>query len=230
MINTIIEKIKKREPLTDAEKMTFINYSITTPSKAGKMDQIPSISTSALCSVGCAMRSKNSNYICSRCYARRELKRRKTLREKMYINNIFYTQYELTAACVPYINSNLFRFEGFGEIQNIIQVKNYFTIARKNKHCFFVLWTKEPQIIQEAMAAYNTRKPSNMRIIVSEYIINAPEKKRISWTFADKVFSVYTKDHANKNDININCAGKCIDCMRCYDKANKEKYINGIIK
>ena len=229
-INTIKERIKAGESLLDVEKMVYINYSITEPDPDGKMDRIQSISTSALLHEGCALRANCSNTICSKCYARRELNRKKKLREKMEYNTLFYTKYELTSRCIPFINSNLFRFESFGEIQNELQVKNYYSIARKNQHCFFVLWTKETKTIQAAREKYNLKKPGNLRIIASEYLINPQEEQKKKYTFIDKIFSVYTKEFATEHEIKINCSGKCIDCMKCYDKNNKEKYIREDLK
>lgn len=231
-IETIKERIMNGDDLLNIEKLVYIQYSITEPSKGGKMDKIPSISTSALCNENCSSRSKNPACICSKCYARRDLSHKKTLRKKMECNTKFYTQYELTTVCIPLINNTVFRFESFGEIQNEIQVKNYFTIARKNKQCFFVLWTKEPGIIQTAKEKYNLRKPGNLRIIASEYFIDShfAYDAMKKYKFVDKVFSVYTKDFAAENNININCFGKCIECMKCYDRENRERFINEYLK
>ena len=144
-IETIKECIMNNATLTNLEKLVFIDYSISTHS--GKMEKIPSISTSALDNVYCNARCKNSESICSKCYARRLLTMRKSLREKMNVNHKFYTTYEIPAIAVPHVNASIFRFESFGDVENALQVKNYYTIARNNKHCMFVLWTKNPHVI-----------------------------------------------------------------------------------
>ncbi len=218
-ITSIIEKIDNRQKLTSEEKKNYILYSITEHDGGGKMAMFKSISTSALCNTGCSIRSKNDKCICSRCYARQQLKRYRTLAEKMERNTKFYNLYNLTAKDVPYINDTVFRFESFGEIDTKQQLKNYYTIARKNKHCFFVLWTKEYNKIKEY--SKGLRKPGNIRIIASEYCINSNinmNQFKYNYPFVDKIFAVYTKDHATENNIAINCTGKCIDCMRCYNK------------
>lgn len=231
-IETIKDIIRNNGDLLHIEKQVFIEYSITEPRKNGKMDTIPSISTSALCNVSCAMRSRQADCICSKCYARRQLQMMKTLREKMEVNTLFYTKYELTAADIPRINTSVFRFESFGELNNELQVKNYFLIARRNRHCFFVLWTKNYHLIESARKLYGLKKPKNLRIIASEYIIDHDITEHIwkRYKFIDKIFSVYSKEYAEQNQIEINCSGKCKNCMRCYDQENKERFIREMLK
>lgn len=219
-IETIKECIMNDYTLTNIEKLVFIDYSISTHS--GKMEKIPSISTSSLENTYCNARCKNNESICSKCYARRLLKMRKSLREKMTVNHKFYTTYDVPAIAVPHVNASIFRFESFGDIENELQVKNYYTIARNNKHCMFVLWTKNPQVIQAAKDKYKLRKPGNLRIIYSENLINAPitdySKK---YSFIDKSFFVFTRDYAKKHGIKINCGAKdCSNCRTCYEKNN----------
>lgn len=215
-----------------AEKQDFIRKSISYHS--GKMDLIPSISTSCLCNTYCEGRRKNNCAVCKQCYAARLLKLRKTLREKMERNYKFYTEVELRPDEIPLINSSVFRFESFGELQNTLQVKNYFLIAEKNKHCTFAIWTKNPFIIHQAMKTYNIEKPENMVIILSNMLIDNPEPETGyipgEWTFADKYFSVFTKEYAAEHKININCEKHCIECMKCYSLDNKEVYINELLK
>lgn len=229
----IIEKIKNNEPLTSEEKKEYILYSITDHDKKGKMSGFRSISTSSLDNVNCNNRSKCESCICSKCYARQQLKRFKTLQEKTHVNTLFYTNYDLTAKDVPFINDNVFRFESLGELaeneKGKQQLKNYYTIARKNRHCLFVLWTKQYMHIAKW---HGLKKPGNFRIIASQYGIDGINAYTIykKYPFVDKVFSVFTKAFAAENTIDINCHGKCIECMKCYKKTDKTIFINEYLK
>lgn len=229
-IETIKECIMQGRDLVSLEKRVFIEYSMTNHS--GKMEKIDSISTSALCNTACAVRCKIPCTICERCYARKLLKMRKTLREKLTVNHKFYTTYELTKKDVPSINAKVFRFESFGDLENELQVKNYFTIARANPETFFVIWTKNPHIIADAIKKYRIRKPKNFRVIASEYYINRPITDHVwdRYRFIDKVFAVVTKDYARENSITPNCSGRCADCMRCYNPNNVDKIIIEYLK
>ena len=229
-IETIKECIMDNATLTSLEKRIFINYSMTKHS--WKMEQIDSISTSALCNTFCATRCKIPRTICEKCYARVLLKMRKNLRDKLTVNHKFYTTYELTKKDVPTINAKIFRFESFGDIENELQVKNYVTIAKANKETFFVLWTKNPQVIAAAMEKHRIRKPKNFRIIASEYYINRSIIDHVwdRYRFIDKCFVVVTREYARENSIKPNCNGKCIDCMRCYDPDNNERIIIEYLK
>lgn len=235
-IETIYEYIEKGLSLTPSEKRIFIDNSIThhnqKKGKTSKMDRIDSISTSALCNVNCALRAKNPDYVCNKCFARTMLKKYPSLQKKCKRNTLFYTNYELSKKDIPLINATCFRFESFGELFNTLQVKNYFTIARANKQTTFALWTKQPEIIAAAMKEYRIRKPGNMIIISSQYDINGINATvyKKHYRFIDKVFSVYTKDFARENGVTINCNGKCVDCMKCYNKQDETVYINELEK
>lgn len=234
-IKTIIEKIKARQPLTDAEKMAYINYSITTHN--GKMTGIPSISTSCLCNAHCIARSKNPDLICHYCYAMTYTDFRKTLREKLMVNTIFYTTYDIPKTAVPLINTLYFRFESFGDLVNETQVKNYFTITRVNKNVNCALWTKNPWIIDQALKD-GVKKPSNMKIIYSiekkNTVITMELFKEIKsrYPFIDAIFTVHDKKSIDENGININCGGKsCMECgFNCYRKSCRIRLINEMEK
>lgn len=228
MDKRIINKVMNLETLTKAEIMDYINYSITENNEGGKMRNIRSISTSCLECESCNVRAKNPDLVCHKCYARRDLNRKKTLREKMRYNNKFYNNYSIPVDCIPFINDRVFRFESFGEIQTKTQIQNYYKIARKNSQVHFVLWTKNSMLID----SWKVRKPRNLTIIASSPAINTeyPETIYHRYNFVKKVFSVYTEEYAAEHGININCSGKCIDCMRCYDPNNNEIYINEILK
>ncbi len=234
-MDTIKELIKENRTLVELEKLVYVNYSIA--NHTGKMETIPSISTSCLCNKRCAARRENSNLICFHCYAAAHTGFKKTLREKLELNTLFYTRYELTKRSVPFIANLFFRFESFGDLINTTQVKNYFTIARYNKQTQFALWTKNPDIIADAIAQ-GAKKPGNLSIICSipemdkSFTIENFKKLKKQYPFIDRVFLVYSNEYIDANNIAINCGGKsCSDCgYTCYTKSNRTRIIREKLK
>ena len=182
-----------------------------------KMDGLASLSTSPLCNKNCVERAKNKRTICSKCYSVTMQKRFKNLNEMLTRNAEILTTTILEDFPRLYSETGYFRFEAFGDLINEIQVVNYFNIARNNPHMKCALWTKNPFIIARAIEQYQLEKPANLVILGSSYIINEvmPYTK---YDFIDKVFTVYTKEYAEENGIEINCGGRaCADCGRCYE-------------
>lgn len=199
---------------------------ITTHS--GKLEGLHSISTSAAMNTYCTTRDKINGSICNKCYAETYLKLRKNLRTRLEANTEELTTRYIPASELPIINDKYFRLESFGDIQNVTQVENYFNIAIKNHGTTFVLWTKNPAIIAQALK--QAHKPVNMIIIYSSPMINRPVNDRIFkvYPFIDKVFTVYDKAHAGA--VNINCGGrKCLTCLRCYSKRTGAR-VNELLK
>lgn len=214
----------------------FINYSIC-KNHTGKMENLLSISTSCKCNTICAERAKNRNSICYHCYAQKQLSYQHTTNDKLTANYNFYTNVELTDSDIPFINAAFFRFESFGDLQNIRQFENYCIIARNNKHCHFVLWTKNVHIIKQYIDSGYNAIPDNLYIIVSSPFLNhcirIDELTELDYIgFVDAVFSVYDEDTIASENININCGGrKCSECLRCYTlNHNKITFINEKLK
>ena len=233
-MHVIYDYIRRNGSLTSLEKRVFIEKSIS--DHTGKMEGIPSISTSVKLNPNCIRNQACKGSICEHCYANAYAGFRKELRNKLEINTLFYSKYELTKRDVPIINSKYFRFESFGDLINTTQVKNYFTIARANPDTFFVLWTKNPSIIGKAILD-GAKVPKNFRIIVSELYLNQPISGRYFanlkslFPFISKLFSVYSPDYIQEHKISINCGGKkCLECMRCYSKSDRTKLIREKLK
>ena len=206
--------------MNHADNAVFVKNSITTHS--GKMSGIPSINTSALCNSICEQRRKDSDTVCANCYACNYLSYRKTLREKCERNHVFYTTKALSKEDIPTINNKYFRFESFGELENVQQLANYNEIAWYNSDTLFTLWTKNMHIVREFLAVECIA--DNLHIIASSRFVNVSDmeyyKKNYSGMF-NAVFTVYTKEYASKNNININCGSKnCLDCLLCYRDVN----------
>lgn len=223
------------DSMTAADKAIFINNSIA--KHGGKMLNIPSISTSALVNEFCTSCNGCGLAATGKCYAKKYLKMRPTLAEKCARNTAFYTAVNLSDNDIPHINAAVARFESFGELENVQQFKNYCTIAWNNERCNFSMWTKRPEIIKE----YDRNGgilPDNLNIILSSHAINKSDidfyKSNYSGLF-DAVFTVYTKEYAQKHNIKIDCipgSGACMKCGKCYSKAiqGQEMEINELLK
>lgn len=227
-IKSIIKKIKNGESLSDPEKHDYIMYSIS-DKNTGKMSNIPAISTSCLYNPYCIERQKIPGSACSECYAKALLENgsRETTAEKLKVNTLFYSNYEITEECIPLINSLILRLETCGEICNLLHIKNYIEIAKKNSHCTVVLWTKNIDLIDRIQEI----KPKNMIIIFSELFQNNNWTEKQFFNFRkihpaiDKLFIVFSGEYIKQNNIELNCVKKngkkrCINCMLCYELNN----------
>ena len=195
----------------------------------GKMQDLWSLSTSTLENEFCRKRAENKDSICAYCFSERMANRYQNLENCLKKNTSILTTRILTDDEIPVIESELFRFEAFGDLNNEIQVVNYFKIASANKKVKCALWTKNPWFIKSAMEKYGIEKPKNLNIIYSSYHVDIPaniEKLKKVYPFIDKVFTVYR----DATDIKINCGARsCNRCRKCYYKT-KVEYINEKIK
>ena len=198
----------------------------------GKMRGVPAISTSVALNPICKQRAKDPNSICAKCFAAATVKRYGGLRENLKHNTSVLTQEVLPLDDLPQFTFavNMVRLEAFGDLNNVIQVRNYFNICRKNPHVHFALWTKNPHLIAIAIND-GFSKPDNLVIVYSSPLLNVPVITIFArYDFVDKVFTVYDKATIAEQNININCGAKsCASCGLCYfDK--KVKYINEQLK
>ena len=132
----------------------------------GKMEGIPSISTSSLFNFNCIHRCNLQNTICSKCYSNHLQGFRKQLREKLVRNTEILTTRLLTKLEIQNlcISSLFFRFEAFGDLINTTQFENYCNIARFFKNTKFAIWTKNPHVIVEYVKK-GGRIPKNLTIV-----------------------------------------------------------------
>lgn len=197
----------------------------------GKMEGINSISTSCKCNETCEKFRKIKGSVCEKCYAQRQLAFQHATAEKYEKSTIDLTTRLLNFEEIPNLNHEygVFRLEAFGDLNNTIQVMNYFSICEKNPHLNFALWTKRPDLINEVINL-GICKPENINIIWSTLMINGtPEIGRYS--FVDGYFTVYTKEYAKEHNIKINCGSrKCLECLECYDYHDSIFIINELLK
>lgn len=194
----------------------------------GKMSGMISLSTACSCNEYCKAHSSVNGSICQHCYAERMMKMYNALEKKLMVNTEALTKEIIPTSEMPTLNCLYFRFEAFGDLNNYIQVVNYFNLCKANKAVHFALWTKNPHIIQEAINK-GYKKPSNLVILVSSIFVN--KIGQIRYDFIDKVFTVYDKKFAEENGIEINCGARnCLACHRCYKKTKEVEYINELLK
>jgi len=194
----------------------------------GKMEGMQSLSTSCLKNKFCQAYSKDLNRICSKCYAQRQMKMYKNMDKCLARNSEVLTTREFKVEEMPLLNASLFRLEAFSDLNNEIQLINYFNLCKANKHTNFALWTKNPFIIEKVLEMGH-KKPRNLQIVLSSPYLNKVEDVD-KYDFVDKVFTVYDKDYIKEYGIKINCGSKkCLACKKCYLK-NSVKYINEQVK
>lgn len=196
----------------------------------GKMAMIHSISTTCLNNKLCLARMNNNETICSHCFSVATQKRYSKLTAALQHNTEVLTSAIIPVEYLPEINDRFFRLESFGDLNNEVQVINFFNICAKNPDTDFALWTKNPWFIQKAIdLGYS--KPDNLNIIFSSLFLNqVNDAFTARYTFIDKVFTVYDKDHAGSVDINCG-ARDCWSCKRCYrHHSGPVEYVNELLK
>jgi hypothetical protein len=194
----------------------------------GKMEGFMSLSSSPLLNPICQARRLCDGSICKHCFSIAMQKRYGGLSKVLEKNTEVLTTTEIPPSEFPLVNAHAFRLEAFGDVQNETQVKNYFNFCRRNPRTTFSVWTKNPEIYQRVLES-GVKKPKNLIIILSSHLVNV-QANADKWDFVDKVFTVYDKAYAEKNNIVINCGKrKCLSCMNCYDPRG-EDIINELLK
>ena len=209
------------------EKASLMNqlYAAICKNHNGKMEGMWSLSTSCHLNPYCQARHKNGDSICSKCFAVRQTACQHSLAEKLGRNTELLTKEVIPEDCWPAVPLNIFRLESFGDLNNVIQIENYFNFAKENLTTVFALWTKNVFLFPKAREA-GIKKPENLIIIESAPLLNTPIEPSDEWV--DKIFVVWDKSH--KGEEMVNCGGKrCIECQNCY-RFDGPKVINEIVK
>lgn len=210
--------------LHNSRKISGLHF---TTKHSGKMEGMVSISTSVTTNERCQKNASIKGSICEKCFAAKQMKVFPSMEKPMVENQRILTSDILPFEKLPTINNLYFRFEAFGDLNNAVQVKNYFNICYKNPRVKFALWTKNPDYIAEAIQD-GYEKPENLNIVLSSLFVNK-ERKNV-FPFVDKVFTVYDPDFIEAENININCGARnCFDCGLCYEK-NGVQIINEKLK
>ena len=211
---------------------------INVTAHSGKMEGIPSISTSCILNARCQKRVNCNQSVCHNCFAHSYMNFRKGLREALERNFHILTERLLTKKEIGdlNINSSFFRLEAFGDLNNNIQLINYINICKFYRYTRFALWTKNVDILLSVFSQKKYRKPRNLSLIVSSPLLNVAlplsfVEKVNKVVHVDVVFTVYTKEFAEKHNIVINCGARhCLSCLQCYKGHKETIYINEQLK
>jgi len=221
--------------LTSADFFRLVSCLWIVNHQKWKLAGICSISTSVLDNAFCQARRCIEGSICGHCYAARQQARDTGLAEHNLLNGYILRNVLIPVSAFkhlffifPYL-----RIESFGDVENVIQARNYLRIIKAFPRIRCAIWSKNIEIWRQAIAWEGM--PKNATYIHSSSYINRAEDPdpKVYW-FVDHVFTAYTKAYAEQNNIAINCGGrKCLDCIRarknCYYR-NTERFINELKK
>ena len=127
-----------------------------------KLGEIPSVSLPAVKTCG--------NVPCAKkCYARRLGARRSNVRDAWEKNwrilkndpNTYWKEVEASIKM-----SRFFRFHVSGDIPDMEYLNQMFSIARRNRHCKILCFTKKYEIVNAYLAS-GVRKPANLLLVFS---------------------------------------------------------------
>lgn len=183
---------------------------------SGKMNGIPSISTSCLFNPICLKRMQDGESICAHCFAAATLERYKPAGKNAESNTYLLTESVLPLELLPIFgNVAIVRIESFGDVANVTQAINYANICKVNPGVMFAWWSKNMPIIKKAFDIVG--KPANVVMVESSEKLN--HAKTASNEYVDKVFTVYDEKTIERENIDINCGARCcVTCRNCYKK------------
>lgn len=200
---------------------------ITRHQDGGKMNGFHSLSTCNMLNDYCLGNMQKENTVCYKCYATRSEKMYPNLTAALVWNTVLLKNYLLSENQLPDLfNVSNFRFEAFGDVSNLYQLINYTNICRKNPDTKFSIWTKNLYYFHTLFHSMEAKKPKNLTIVYSSPLVNQVAYIPDSYkNLVDIRFTVFTKEFAKENDIEINCKKKCRTCMKCYGRKSKTKNI-----
>lgn len=248
--------------LFEMRKSKFcVSYSpvIISDYMSGKMEGIPSISSSVLLNERCQARQHIEGSVCEHCFAEALLEARSNVAENMEKNFKLLHDHVLPLELLPrFGNVCIARIESFGDVSSVEHAINYANTVKVNPFVIFAWWTKNVDLVEKALDAIGG-KPDNLILIQSSLMLNKKEEKKSH--YVDKVFTVYNdaylealeeckilldavsglrktdKKAYNKavsdiyESLFINCGGRaCVGCRKCYSKATASEDINERLK
>lgn len=238
-----------------------MNYSpvIVSDYMSGKMEGIPSISSSVLLNARCQARRKIAGAICEHCFADALLNARSNVAANMEKNFNLLHDHVLPLELLPrFGNVQIARIESFGDVSSVEHAINYANTIKVNPFVIFAWWTKNVDLVEKALDAIGG-KPDNLILIQSSLMINQKEEKKSH--YVDKVFTVYNDEYLSQMEeckilldavadlrktdrkaynqavaniyesIFVNCGGRsCMNCRKCYNKATASVDVNERLK
>ena len=197
-------------------------------SPKGKMEGIPTITTSMMCNPICAKRAADKASVCAHCYAQRGLKTYPAARKRYEENTDILSSHDLETWEIPVLNSRIARFESHGDLVNVTHAKNYIRIAKANPWCSIAIWTKNASFLDKAIKELG--KPDNLICVYSSDHLNRVSDDYRNYNWVDKVFTVYDKHFIQEHKIEINCGARdCLKCHKCYEH-NDTFFVNEVLK
>jgi hypothetical protein len=188
---------------------------------SGKLVGIPALNTDTTSNKYCQKMSKTDT-ICGSCYSWNMLKTfRKSAVPSFKRNSDFLSAEIHNPKYLLPVSSIIARFNGHGELINEAHFINIINICKNQPNTTFTLWTKRKDIVNKICKDY--KLPKNLIMIYSNPVINTIMKK------VPKHFHKVFNNVTNKSD-KINCIGKCIDCLKCYNLKDKTEQIIEAVK
>ena len=228
----ILEKYAGHETLTFTEQIEVLSM-VNITDLGGKLEDFWSLSSSPVINEYCRVRATNPLLICHECFSLASMNYKKELRLALEYNSIVFSTWlfdidALTTIAIPTI-TGYDRIESHGDVRNVKHARNYIRFIKAHKWISFGVWSKNLAFYAKAFEVET--KPENMTFIASSPFYNRPMiiPEKFKW-FVDHVFTVYRKQYAMENNIDINCGARsCKGCLNCYKK-NTEYHIREILK
>ena len=173
----------------------------------GKLAGLKAINTSPLANSYCKRMSRTSA-VCSKCYSIRMVSTyRKNCNPAWERNGTQLSKPVAFWELPKFKDGAVVRYNGHGELLNLLHAINLFKIAYTSPRAKFSLFTKRFRLVQNAIDILG--KPKNLQLVYSSPKLN---KKSKLPKYFDRVFTVYDHDCED-----INCGTRnCINCMVCY--------------
>ena len=192
-----------------------------------KLEGMLAINSNPLTNPYCQAMSKNPLTICHECYSQKMLKGiRRNCIPKFERVGAMMSKSIIPFAEIPVIKDKIARFSAHGELINMTHLHNCVEIAKANPRTTWGLWTKKFWYLNQYWRKGNVL-PDNIVLIYSNPYKDTVRELPKGF---NKIFNVYSKEYAEKNNIEINCGAKrCLNCKLCYAKLTSS-VINEIIK
>ena len=243
----------KKANIKDCQSIVKLSYGMS-----GKMENVLSLSTNCINCKRCQIRHNNESSICHDCYAFKQLEKPNykntnmikafnhnasvlTVRELDYQTEVKAIAKEIVSACIKN-NTDKFRIESFGDIQNLTHAKNYLLICSAIGELDYIyhvnigFWTKNFDYLIKAFQTISDSQKTNVRKNTNIVLSSVFKNLMISPKIVDKVESVLgmkvkTFTVMSEDSEKINCGSRdCNTCGRCYKKTDKTVNVFELLK
>ena len=235
--NAVWQEIKARHEFTDADFLVMMAIMQTPYHDSGKIEGLQSYDSSASACSFCASMLKaaeaNDRIICGHCYdkAQEERWHNVKLRHGLQLEMIATVLIPHRYLALLDIYTEFFRFNSSGDVENSIQVANYYRMAKTHPETSCRLWSKNKAAVKYAKLL--EPKPANCKNIYSVCEIDGhceelPEDFDFYFVVASTPEKVAEYLAKGLNE----CNGKrCRACkFKCYDDKNGWKTGTGIVE